>query len=345
VSADKAEARPSVGRWKRAVVLWAVKLAFLAVVAAAIARDFDVAKFTAALGAMGALPFIACFAIDVLFFVIETFRLVFLSRRAYPFWLLLRSRYLASLIGTILPGLAATDLVRVFLIDRARPGNKAAVLVLLLGNRLYGLLSLVSLGIIALLQPAGESLLGHAHGWLPVSAIGVVLLTLPLWLGLGPVQRLGAAVLRRLPPWPSGIASRAWDALVAMTSVRQWSFAIVTCTATNLLVVCEFWLLSRAVHVPMSFGQWCLFVPFVAVATMLPLGIGAIGTQEAALLVASRLAGVPFEPLLLVSAGIHLVRIGGTLPGLAFSSDAILTIQHLRARYRSGAALQPPDPR
>ena len=42
-----------------------------------------------------------------------------------------------------------------------------------------------------------------------------------------------------------------------------------------------------------------------------------------------------FEPLLTVSFAMHLVRIGGTLPGLAFSGDAIQTVQALRSSRRT----------
>jgi hypothetical protein len=326
-------------RWKTLGAFWLIKLGFLLAISVAIARDFDAATFTSALRAIGIAPLIACLGIDTLFFVVETFRLVFLSDGAYGFGLLLRSRYLSALIGVLLPGLAASDLVRVFLVDRERPGNKAGILVLLLGNRLYGVVSLVSLGIIALSQPAGAAFLQRAHGWGPVGALGVALLTAPLWMQWQPIQRLCASLLRGLPSFAAGPASRAYGALTAMTSFRHWLVAIVTCTFTNVLVVCEFWIVSRAVGAGVSFAEWCLFVPMVALATMLPLGIGAIGTQEAALLAASRLSGVRFEPLLLVSFAMHLVRIGGTLPGLAFFSDAIHTVQELRTR-RSGWSLR-----
>src|SRR5262249_28843450 len=118
------------------LLLWVVKLAFLGAVVAVIARDLDAARFRGALQAAGALPFAACYAVDTLFVLVETIRLQYLADGRYPFGVIMRSRYLGSMIGTLLPGLAATDVVRVFLIDRARPGNKAGVLVLLLGNRL-----------------------------------------------------------------------------------------------------------------------------------------------------------------------------------------------------------------
>jgi hypothetical protein len=335
-----ATSRPSGRRRSSIATLWLAKLAFLALVAFLIGRNFDVARFRSAISGVGLLPLLAALAVDVPFYLVETARLVYLSGGAYPFGVLLRSRYLSALIGTVLPGLAAADLVRVFLIDRTHPGNKTGILVLLLGNRVYGLISLVSLGIVALSQPGGETLLGRAHGWLPVSAVSVAVLTLPLWIRFAPFQRLCLALVGKLPDALARPGSRALEALLTMTSVRQWLFAIVTCTITNLLVVCEFWLLGGAVHVPVSFAQWCLLVPFIAVATMLPLGIGAIGTQEAALLAASRMIAVPFEPLLLVSAGMHLVRIGATLPGLAFSRDALLTLQQVRGTRRRPGGLR-----
>jgi hypothetical protein len=328
----------SGGHWRRAAP-WLLRLAFLAVVAVAIGRDFDTARFASALRAAGIVPLIACFGVDTVFVMTESFRLLVLSQARYPFGLIVRSRYLSMLVGNLLPGLTAGDLVRVFLIDRARPGNKAGILVLLLGNRFYGLLSLASLGIVALSQPAGASLRARAHGWGPVIAVGVAALTAPLWARLPQVQRACAALLRRLPAVVAGAAWRAFEAILGMTSVRQWLFAVVTCTLTNLLVVCQFWILSRALAAGVSFGGWCLIVPFVALATMLPLGIGAVGTQEAALFAASRLAGARFEPLLLVSFAMHIVRIGGSLPGLAFFGDLALTIRQLRAsRSRSPAS-------
>ena len=327
-------------RWKSLAALWAVKVCFIGAVAVAIARDFDRATFASALRTVGVVPLIACLAIDTLFFLVETLRLVVLGEGQYRYGLLLRSRYLSALIGVLLPGLAASDLVRMFLIDRERPGNKTGILVLLLGNRLYGVLCLASLGIIALSQPAGASLLDALHGWGPAAAIGAVALTAPLWVRWQPFRHLCAFAFGRLPAFAAGPASRALDALFAMASFPRWLFAVASCTLTNLLVVCQFWILGRAAGAGVSFGEWCLFVPFIAFATMLPLGIGAIGTQEAALLAAARLSGIRFEPLLLVSFAMHLVRIGGTLPGLAFFGDAVQTVQQLRAGRRANPLLR-----
>jgi hypothetical protein len=314
----------------------ALQIAFLSLLVAVIARDFDVAKFKAALSSVGVLPIVACFAIDVGFVTVESVRILVLSRHAYAFWLIFRSRYLSALISMVLPGLAAGDLVRVFLMDRAKPGNKAGILALLLGNRLYGLLCLVSLGVVALAQPAGASLLAKAQGWgTAIIVAGLVALTSPLWTHWSVVRRACEWLLARMPELVAGPATRAFHALLGMTSLRQWLFAIATSTITNLLVVTEFWIVSTAAGLTISFAEWCLFVPFIAVATVLPLGIGAVGTQEAALLAVSRLAGIPFEPLLLVSAAMHVVRIGGTLPGFAFYGDLVQTIHHLRAQRQA----------
>ena len=325
----------------RRVAMVALQLAFLTALVSVIARDFDAAKFTTALKSVGVLPILACFAVDAGFVGVESFRILVLSRRAYAFWLIVRSRYLSMLMSMVLPGLAAGDVVRVFLMDRSKPGNKAGILVLLLGNRLYGLLCLVSLGIVALAQPAGASLLAKAQGWGPaVVAAGLVALTLPMWTHWTVVRRVCDGSLARLPKLFAEPATRAFTALLGMTSLRQWLFAVATSTMTNLLVVTEFWILSTAAGLNISFAEWCLFVPFIAVATVLPLGLGAIGTQEAALLAVSRLAGIQFEPLLLVSVAMHVVRLGCSLPGFAFYGDLVKTIQHLRERRQATAKAQ-----
>lgn len=334
---DASPRKPAL-RWALVVLGKVAAFSFLAWL---VARDFDRAKFEASLRAVGVLPILACLGLDVAFVLIESVRLSVLCRRAYGLGALVRSRYLSMLVGTALPGLAAGDLVRVFLLDRAKPGNKSGILVLLLGNRLYGLLCLVSLGIFALAQPEGPALLARLRVGAPaVVGVGLLAVTSPLWVQLGPVHRAVEWLLARLPRVAAEPAARAFHALREMTTWRSWLFAVATSTVTNLLVVGQFHTLGRAAGTGLSFAQWCLFVPFIAVATLLPLGLGAVGTQEAALYAVAKLWGIAYEPLLIVSVAMHVVRIGGSLPGLLFFGDLAETVRHLRIQRRTTAAAE-----
>src|SRR5262249_20161682 len=156
-----------------------------------------------------------CFGLEIVFVLIESARLVVLSRGAYGYGLMTRSRFLANVIGNVLPGLGAGDVVRVFIIDRVKPGNKAGILVLLLGNRLYGVIPLVALGFVALVQPVGARLIARLGSSVAVVvALGVLALIAPLLMRWAPARRVAEWSLARLPRRMAPIADRMHAAIL-----------------------------------------------------------------------------------------------------------------------------------
>lgn len=333
------EDRPRAGL--RRAAAWLVRLAFLAAVVWVIASRIDRRRVVEVMGRMGLLPFVLCAALDVTFVLVESVRIGVLARGRYRYPLIVRSRYLSTLISILLPGVAAADLVRMIVMDRVAPGNKTGILVLLLGSRVYGLLSLVTLGLIALGQPVGATLLERWPSWVAIGlAGGLAAMASPLLVQL---ERPRAFVLRLFRLGPRGLAeilSRATAALVDITRPRQWAVAVTTSTITNFITALQFWIMARAAGAEVPLGTWCLLTPLVAVLTLLPLGLGAVGTQEAALYAAARLLDVPFEPLLIVSFSMHLLRIVGFLPGLFFFGDLVEAVRVLR-KDRGRLALAP----
>ncbi len=321
--------------------MWLLRLAFLAAVVWVIARSIDRRRVVEVMRQMGLLPFALCAALDVTFVLVESVRIGILARGRYGYPLIVRSRYLSTLISTMLPGVAAADLVRMILMDRVAPGNKTGILVLLLGSRVYSLVSLVTLGLIALTQPVGAMLLARWPAWVAVGvAVGLAALASPLLVQL-PAPRL--LLLRLFQIGPKALAemlSRATAALVDITRPRPWAVAIATSTITNFITVVQFWIMGRAAGADIPLGTWCFLTPLVAVLTLLPLGLGAMGTQEAALYAAARLLGVPFEPLLIVSFSMHVLRFAGFLPGLLFFGDLVDAVRVLR-KNRGRLALAP----
>lgn len=302
-------------------ILFLLRIVFISSILSLVFAFLDVRTLRQSFERIGISIFALCLCFEWLFILVESLRIRTLSQKKYPFSAIWRSRFSSALVGNFLPGLASGEVVRVFLLDRVHPGNKSRVALILFASRIYGFLALATLFLIPLINMSDGLPAGVKESRWFLLIICILALFSPLGFQLKFVRRICAGTWRRTNGTLRVILRTILLALCRFTNGKQWVFSLLSSSATNLFVVAEFWLLSHAVGLQVTFELWCFIVPFVAVFTFLPMGLGAVGTQEVALIGAAKVIGLPMEPVVAVSIAMHMIRYLGPLPGLLYLNE------------------------
>jgi uncharacterized membrane protein YbhN (UPF0104 family) len=291
-------------------------------VIALLIRYVDFHRLLASVARINAATIAGCIALEWVFYAIESWRIRALAGRQYPYRAIWRSRLLATAVTNVLPGMGAGEVIRIFILDRARPGHKVFIGLTFLANRLYGVLSAMTLLLVALTLNIG-GLASTSSSQAPLFAgAAALLVTVPLAFRVPLVRKLIYSVLRRLHGGPRRLVRTLYRAMTRFSHPREWALALSTSLLTNLVVVCEFWLMGLATGLHMGLPMWIIIVSVSAFAGFLPVGFGSVGSQDASMALIGRIIGRPIEPFLAVSLAMHVVRIAGTLPGLLYMNDA-----------------------
>lgn len=320
---SEAGAEPGVPRRPRSriAIRFAIRLALLGVCVGLFLRFADVRSLGSAIREMSIATFAIAMLLDWGFYVVESWRLRRLSLRRYTFMALWRSRMAAGLVTNVLPGMASGELLRIFMIDRYRPGNKLYVGLLLLANRVYGLLALASLFLVAFAIDRQRLPTFVGAHLLPIVIGCVAILPTPLLLRIRPVRGAMVRLIRRLRGRVKRIAYTVFNATGHFCDPTRWALALASSTLSNALLIGVFWVTGRAVGADLTLTEWAVCLPLAAFASFLPIGFGSIGPQDATFVIIGKLTGHPIERLLAASVLIHVIQIAATAPGLLYLSD------------------------
>ena len=327
---------PSSSLWRERARV-GVRLLLLAAVVAICLHFADVPAIGHAMAQTSVAILLMALAFDSGFYVVESWRLRQLSRGLYRFGALWRSRMVAALLANVLPGMISGEVLRIFLVDRYRPGNKLYVGLLLLANRLYGLLALGSLFLIAFAVDRHHVPSFVAAHRVLLSIACTAVLPTPLLLRIRPVRIAMVALIRRLRGRIRRVAYTVFNATAHFCDPKRWAIALVSSTLSNALVVLQFWIVGRSVGANLTLTEWAICVPVAAIASFLPIGFGSIGPQDATFVIVGRMTGHPIERLLALSVLMHLIQVTATLPGIIFLSDARQVVRDAIAVARSAA--------
>ena len=269
---------------------------------------------------LGAMPLwvgLVGLGLEWAFYAVESLRNRMFLGKGYPVLQIFRSRLLAAALGNCLPGLGAAEIVRIFVLDRLRPGNKVRVTLTLLGSRLYGLLGLLAL--VAIRRPELS-----------------LLVFLPLGFGLRRVRLLVAALRPHLPRVLRSLYRRMYLSLRLLVDPRSWFVGILTSMATAAMIIGAHIVLAHQLGISIPLQDWFWVVPWVSLAAFVPVGIGAVGPQDAAWVMMAKQLSIPVESALALSLGIHAFRILGSLPGFVFWNDLweIPALRRWMARFQ-----------
>jgi uncharacterized membrane protein YbhN (UPF0104 family) len=232
------------------------------------------------------------------------------------FGALLRAYLIASFFNLVLPGLIMGDVYR--LADARRDtGSGAGVLGIVALERLLGF---AALGAMALL--ATPLLPGETPAWLRalVGLFGAATLLLPLAPFTASGRRLAAAVagaLARIAPRAGDAASGALDAIGrAGTQPGLLARAFVLSLANQWLPVLAVVALAAPLDTSVALYWYAVIIPFVTLASLLPISIGGTGVREALFVALFGAVGMRPEVALVLSLSTLFVALGWGLVGL-----------------------------
>ena len=315
----------------------ALRLLFAGAVFGLLCLFIDFNKFVREIQNVSLVVICMCVLSELAFYVIESVKLFFLGGFKYRFNPILHSRLLSAFLANFGPGMAVGDVLRVFILDRYKPGNKVYVASLLASGRIYGILPLaVVLPIFALLHSGLVEKVGFPS-ILAAGLVGLFIWCSPLFFNSRFNRRLlftfyllvKVVSIRRL-------TRKIYLAFRSFCSVQNWMVGSATSLVTTLVVIFEFWILSNSLGLDVRFSEWALLVSIISVVTFLPVGIGAIGSQDAALALLAPFFGQSVESFIAISVLMHVIRMLGTLPGLLFLGEGIGVMRKIRIELGPG---------
>lgn len=195
----------------------------------------------------------------------------------------LLSSYFASIFfSNFLPSTIGGDAVRGYDSWRAGASTTAAVAVLLL-DRLLGMVVLVLFALVLLLvSPELVTEIPHLRLWmalLTASLLGFAYLPFHArWRRLaGWTEKIRAALPRRL--WgPAAATTEAFRAFQGRGDVL--ATVLVLSVVFQAATVVHYYLIARALDLPVPFLAFFVLVPLAIIIMMLPVSINAIGLRE-----------------------------------------------------------------
>jgi uncharacterized membrane protein YbhN (UPF0104 family) len=232
-------------------------------------------------------------------------------------WEATRILLIGIFFNTLLPGLIAGDALRVVYLSRRFNEKKAEAVLVVLVERLFGLIGLIFFGI---------SMIVWRYDWLHRSAVTGHLTDLALALvGLGAAVILVSVIVRHslLGRW---IAARWLPPSASLRGVRLSGntilVALATTIAAHLCYAGSFYLSGEAfasIGTTASSLDMLVITPIVNTFTSLPISISGIGVRESLFQVFLHdLCGVPLSAAVLVGSIGFAIRAVWALLGCLF---------------------------
>lgn len=212
------------------------------------------------------------------------------------FRLMLEGRFIAF----FLPSTVTADLYKGAVLTRGGEASAAAVSSILL-ERILGLLSVVTIGLIAIgTLPA--TLLGMNSSTAVVAAVGATLVGLAVFLH---ADRIASLLVPRLPVRWVRIRRILHDLATAFAVYRGRKGLLVQAFLISLLIqgarAVTVWVLARAVGDGTPFVYFVLLVPYVYLVNLLPVASSRLGLEQAVFVGLFAAVGMPRETALAIS--------------------------------------------
>jgi uncharacterized protein (TIRG00374 family) len=227
---------------------------------------------------------------------------------------LLRSYFAGMFLNIFLPGSFGGDVCRVYQVARRTRDSEAAFVSVFL-ERFTGLAALSALALLSL--PVAFHLVGR---W------DIVLLFVGCVGALAGAMVLIASrpLLARGEPWLRKLGSGRLVARLARTQELLRVFgrhrrALAVSLGISLLlmlaIVAYHYLIARQLRIPVSYPELLVFIPIVAVITLLPISLGGLGVKEGLWVYLFSRVGLTVEQALLLSVTLTGLSWLLSLPG------------------------------
>jgi glycosyltransferase 2 family protein len=268
----------------RTGLLWAVRIGLSTVLVGWIIRRASLSEVADAFISADLRLVAGAFALNLVGWAISVTRWRFLLgaiAMRVPFFRLLQSYLSGIFFNNLLPSTVGGDALRMYDSWRWGAGRAEAVTVIVV-DRLMGIIALLAFALGALV------LAPHIVGELPM---------LPLWVGLGAVGILGATAaallpLRRFRSWtgawvgrfPGFVRRPVGKFSHALQAYRDDPGAVGVALGLSVLlqlnVILHYYLIARALSLPVGFPAFFLIIPISLAVMTIPLSVNAIGIRE-----------------------------------------------------------------
>lgn len=240
---------------------------------------------------------------------------------------LLRSYMVATFFNNFLPSNVGGDVVRVR--DGARiAGSKTASLTVAVIDRVIGFVALYAIASVAFLMggPLARGLAGAR-----VILAGLTLLFLAIggiFLRSGLITRLVDTIGLRRWPWVYERFESTQDAINSFRAQKgSVGFAFALSIVLQLLGIAYFFLVARALNIPLNFLDSLLMVPLCTLIQAIPISFNGWGLRESVYVVYFRQVGLPKESALafsiVASALVVVLSISGLFVWLSKRQEKI----------------------
>ncbi len=217
----------------------------------------------------------------------------------------------SSFVGSFLPAGVGADAARAYGLAReSTTGSEALASVAV--DRLLGVLSLVSMGVVGLVAwaPEGRSDWRIAAAVIVVGTACVAVFWADQWIRwLVPAHRHERSVTRRVLRLSDAV-SRYRNRRSVLVHVMAWSLVV------QLLRITQAYILSLGLGMTVPFSYFVLFMPVGLLVLLLPISVSGFGLPQGMIVWLLRPMGVPDAASFALSTLIVLTGLAGNLPGL-----------------------------
>lgn len=251
------------------------------------------------------------------------------SGYSIPISSLLSSYFAGMFLNIFLPGSFGGDVYRVYRVTRETKDSEAALVSVFL-ERFTGLVALSALAVMGL--PPAIKVVGRWDIMLlffgSVGALvgGVLLIVSPQLLMLVEpwLQKLGL----------NSLTTRFAKIQILLRQFAQHRKALALSISLSLLlmlaIVYYHYLVAQQLKIPISYLELLVFIPIVAVITLLPISLGGLGVKEGLWVYLFNRIGLTVEQALLLSVTITILGWLLALPGgIVLLLDSV-GLQHIK---------------
>lgn len=228
-------------------------------------------------------------------------------------WYLLSSYFAGMFLNNFLPGAFGGDVYRIYQIAQASQDSEVALVSVFL-ERFSGLAALSALAILGLL-PAFHL----------IARWDIILLFLACVVVLvgGVLLIVSPQLLKWIKPWLERLHLNQLIIRFAKIQqlIRQFTHhsALATSLGLSLIlmlaVVYYHYLIAQQLHISVSYLELLVFIPIVALITLLPISLGGLGIKEGLWIYLFSRIGISMEQALLLSFTMTTLALLISLPG------------------------------
>lgn len=291
-----------------------IRLAITAAILVYLATQIDMAEAARATGAISLPHLLLVLVLVGIDRAVMILRWVLLLRAAgNPIATAAAARLflVSSFVGSFLPAGVGGDAVRAYGLARENTtGSEALASVAV--DRVLGILSLVTMGVVGLLTSMPDG----ADTWrigLAIATLGAACTAVfwaDAWLRrLIPTHRHGGFFTRRVLRLTEAV-SRYRDHRGALVHVFAWSVVV------QVLRITQAYVLGLGLGMTVPFTYFLLFMPLALLLLLLPISISGFGLPQGGIVWMLDPMGVPHSVSFALSTLIVLTGLAGNLPGL-----------------------------